>query len=134
MDKYHCEKLITNCVETKFDILIRDFHVYYAEVLALAQAYLAAMEEIKRLWSICDSLPVTEDGVPYIPLVDTRTFWAVCRYEGEPLQVSPCRVSCDADELTEGRWVVPDMDLNGVMVSVWSTHEAAEAAIGEIDG
>jgi len=32
-----------------------------------------------------------------------------------------------ADELTEGRWVVPNMDLNGVMLSVWSTREAAEA-------
>lgn len=100
------------------------------------QAELEAAAKLPRVWRLV-SLPrprLVQD-VPYVPLHDDRTFWAVWRYdEDHDWQVSPCRQPTTGEEIeytaaNRLEWLVDGPEDECEIHRVCDTKEAAQAAI-----
>jgi len=88
---------------------------------------------IADLEAIVAKLPVTADGVPYIPCLDKRTFYAIyrCYRGGEPgpWKVASCKQHCRDDTSDIHEWDVDNEEnCECEVLTVCSTREAAEKA------
>ena len=104
---------------------------------------------IKRFQYVLDNLPRTDDGEPYIPFLDRRTFHCVYRYAAEedenaggwkagectqPLQ-EDIREAWEWMPQRDGTyWLIEEAEDECEVAGVYTSREAAQAKADELNG
>jgi hypothetical protein len=91
-------------------------------------------KDLAALQPVIEQLPRTDDGHPYVRGYDTRTFWAVWRYDAEhAVRVSEAR-QAEPDWDVDWQWQIDDAEDECEILSIWLDGDAARAAAGGTDG
>jgi len=100
---------------------------------------------IKRFQYVIDKLPRTDDGEPYIPFLDRRTFHCVYRYAAEEDEnaggwkagecTQPFQEAWEWMPQRDGTyWLIEEAEDECEVAGVYTSREAAQAKADELNG